>query len=171
MKKNIVKTEAIEFYAARTEEHEFVRGKTGLVFCKNCNAVYYKKSWHHNLRHYKNLAENLAIKFLLCPACKMIKNKQFEGEIVILNIPDKFLKELVHLIEAFGRRAYARDSQHRLIEIKKDKRNLIVTSTENQLAKQLAKKIKDAFKKVEEKISYSPAPSDVVYIKLMFLSS
>lgn len=169
MKKNIAKLEKIEFYASRTEEHELPKGGKGLIICKVCNAVYYKKSWHHNFRNYKNLYENLAIKFSLCPADQMIKNKQFEGEIIISNIPEKFYGSLVGLVKTFSERAYKKDSQHRLISVKKNK-ELLITVTENQMAMQLAKKIKDTFKKIDSKISYSPAPSDVVYIKLEFRS-
>ncbi len=156
----------------RTEERELPKGKLGLVFCKDCNAVYYKKSWHHNLRNYKNLRENLPIKFSLCPACKMIKNRQFEGEIIIKNIPSEIFSEIEHLIMTFGRRAYERDPMDRLIAVKKNKSEMTITVTENQLAVKIAKKIKDTFKsvkwRIDMKISYSPQPSDVAYIKLRF---
>ncbi|MCL5004841.1 MAG: hypothetical protein M1170_02785 [Patescibacteria group bacterium] len=152
----------------RTEEHELPKGKLGLVFCGDCNAVYYKKSWHNNLRDYKNFREDLPVKFSVCPACAMIKNKQFEGEIIISNIPANIEESLIHLIETFGRRAEQNDGQHRVIAVKKIKSGLIVTTTENQLAVKIAKKIKDTFKKVEMKISYSPKPSDVVYVKMGF---
>jgi len=158
--------------SSHTEEHEIPKGKLGLVFCKDCNAVYYKKSWHHNLRNYKNIRENLPIKFSLCPACKMIKNKQFEGEIIIKNIPSGIFNELEHLIMTFSRRAYERDPMDRLVAIKKNKSEMTITVTENQLAVKIAKKIKDTFKsakwRIDMKISYSPQPSDVAYIKLRF---
>lgn len=154
----------------RTEEHEISKGKTGLIFCGDCNAVYYKKSWHRNLRNYKNLNENSPVKFSMCPACKMIKNRQFEGEIIISNVPTGVEENLIHLIEAFGRRAEQKDNQHRVISIKKIKSGLVVDTTENQLAVKIAKKIKDTFKKVDMKISYSPSPSDVAYVKLEFRS-
>ncbi len=163
----------------RTEKHELSKGKPGLIFCGDCNAVYYKKSWHRNLRNYKNLSENSPIKFSLCLACKMIKDRQFEGEIIINNIPANIEGSLIHLIEAFGRRAEQKDNQHRVISINlirnkisngagKNKMGLVVTTTENQLAVKLAKKIKDVFKKIDMKISYSPSPSDVAYVKLSF---
>lgn len=152
----------------RREEHEIPKGKLGLVFCKNCNSVYYKKSWHHNLRNYKKLKEDLKIVFSLCPACKMIKNNQFEGRLVVENIPVKIYDSLAHLIENFCRRAFQKDPLDRLIKIKKAKNSLEITTTENQLAVKLAKKIREVFKKVEMKISYSPAPGDAVYINLKF---
>jgi len=156
----------------RTERNEFPKGKTGLILCKDCNAVYYKKSWHRNLRNYKNLNENLPIKFSLCSACKMIQNKQFEGEIIIKNIPSKIFSELEHLIITFSRRAYERDPMDRLIAIKKNKSEMAITLTENQLAVKIAKKIKDTFKsakwRIDMKISYSPQPSAAAYVKLEF---
>lgn len=162
----------------RNEEHKFSKGKSGLVFCKVCEAVYYKKSWHRNLRDYKNFPpkadqpmaekEIPLMKFSLCPACEMIKNKQFEGEIIIKNAPAKILNDLKHLIESFCKKAYERDLMHRLIAVKEIKGDLIITTTENQLAVKLAKKIKETFKKVSMKISYSPSPSDVAYVKIEF---
>ena len=158
--------------STRTEEHEVPKGKLGLVFCKDCSAVYYKKSWHHNLRNFKSIREDLPIKFSLCAACKMIKNKQFEGEITIKNIPSGIFNELEHLIMTFGRRAFERDPMDRIIAVKKNKNEMTITVTENQLAVKLAKKIKDTFKsaswRIEMKISYSPQPSDVAYVKLEF---
>ena len=120
------------------------------------------------MRNYKNLSEDLPVKFSLCPACNMVKNKQFEGEIAISGFLPEAEENLIHLIKAFGRRAEQRDNQHRVIAIKKNKSGIIVTTTENQLAVKIAKKIKDTFKKVEMKISYSPQPSDVAYVKLEF---
>ncbi len=158
----------IELRPSRTEKHEIPKGKLGLVFCRECNAVYYKKSWHHNLRNYKNLCEDLPIKFSMCLACKMIKNKQFEGRIEIINMPLKISDDLIRLVKSFCRRAYERDPMDRLIKIKDIKEGVILTTTENQLAVRLAKKIKQTFKKVEMKISYSSSPSDVAYVKLMF---
>lgn len=168
MKQNISKLEKSELFAPRTEKYEMPKGKLGLVFCRECNCVYYKKSWHHNLRHLKKLRENLPVHFAICPACRMVQNKQFEGQIEIINVPQKIVVELENLIKSFCRRAYERDPMDRLIEIKKIKRGLEVATTENQLAVKLAKKIKQTFKKAEMKISYSPSPSDVAYVKLEF---
>lgn len=158
----------IKITLPRTSEREFPKGKQGLLFCKDCNAVYYKKSWHRSLRAYKNLREDLAVAFSLCPACTMIKNRQFEGEIIIKNVPKEKSDELMHLIEAFCNRAFERDLMDRLIDLKKTKDGFIATLTENQLTVKLAKKIKDVFKKVDYKISYSSSPGDVVYVRLTF---
>lgn len=151
----------------RGEKHEILKGKKGVVVCKNCDAAYCVKSWRHSLNDCKNL-DDTAMKFSFCPACQMIKNKQFEGEIVIKNAPVKIKNDLKHLIESFCKKAYERDPMDRLIAVKEANGNLIITTTENQLAVKLAKKIKETFKKAEVKIAYSPAPSDVAYVKIEF---
>lgn len=98
----------------------------------------------------------------------MIKNKEFEGQLTISNFPSALKKDLIKLIKNFCQRAYERDPMDRLISI--NQRPLVITLTENQLAVKLAKKIKEVFNKnkVQIKISYSPAPSDAVYIKINF---
>lgn len=159
----------------KPEKEKYQRKKLGLVFCKECKAVYYKKSWHHNLNQKSKIKSQ---KFGLCPACQMIKNRQFEGKIIIKNIPSKIYNNLLSLVKTFSHRAYQVDPMDRLIEIKNiginqlknqhKSASLVITLTENQLAVKLAKKIKEVFKKAKIEISYSPAPSDVVYIKLTF---
>lgn len=157
----------------RNDEREVPRGEKGIVFCSECGAVHYMKSWRHALEEYKSLSENASVKFKLCPACEMIKNHQFEGRVIIAHIPEKKADEVVRLVENFGARAYEHDVLHRIIEIKKakDKKgaSLVVTTTENQLANKLADKIKQTFHGVKVGRSFSPAPSDVEYITIEFL--
>ena len=107
--------------------------------------------------------------FMLCPACKMIESKKFEGQIVINDLPKNLHENAINLIEAFCHRARQKDPMDRLIDIKKTNGGLTVFTTENQLALRLAHKIKDAFKKMDMKISYSPSPTNAVYVTLTFL--
>ena len=72
---------------------EFGGGKKGIAVCEVCNAVYYKKSWHHSLLNLKSAKENAPLNFVLCPACQMVKNHQFEGKITIVNVPEKLAGE------------------------------------------------------------------------------
>ena len=162
------RTSNIKLPQRRKEKREFPRGAKELRMCPECGAVYFRKSWKHNLRNYKNFTKDKRLDFVLCPACRMIKNRQFEGRLEILNVPDKNLGELKKLISAFCDTAYRIDPMNRLISMKGDARKLIVAVTENQLAQKLARKIKDAFNKVKIKISHSKEPSDVVYIKIDF---
>mgnify|MGYP001578920250 CR=1 FL=1 len=162
----------IELPAPRTGKKEFSFGEKGIVSCPGCQSVYYQKSWHHS-KNLKFKIKNLKLK--LCPACQMIRNKEFEGQLTISNFPPALETDLTKLIRNFCQRAYERDPMDRLISINQLKNqhksaSLIVTTTENQLAVKLAKKIKEVFNKnkVQIKISYSPEPSDAVYIKINF---
>lgn len=162
----------VESFASRSEKREFPRGEHGLVFCDSnkggCGAVYFKKSWHHSVKNLKKIREDAPVLFKLCPACTMIKNHQFEGRIVIKNLPVKFEKELFNFARGFGERARYRDPLDRVIGVEKTREGVVITTTENELASKLARKIKQQFVKVKSKISFSSAPSDTAYITIEF---
>jgi len=158
----------IKLPKSRHEAEEF-SSKMGLIFCGDCRAVFYKKSWHHSTINLKSVKESSAVNFVLCPACQMIKNHQFEGQIIIQNIPLAEMGELVNLIKGYCDRAYQKDPLDRLITIKRTGDSLAVTTTENQLANKLAKKIKDAFNKVKTKTSFQKAPGDLARVVVEFL--
>lgn len=129
------------------EEQEFGKGKIDIVMCLECDSVYYEKSWHHRLEDYKQLSQDKRIKFLICPACRMIKDKTYEGKVSIARPAQKNVEQdLLNLIENVGQRAFKRDPLDRIIEIKKTKDKIEVLTTENQLALSIAKQIKRAFK-------------------------
>ena len=181
MAKIFKKSYDIKLPKSHHEAEEFT-AKKGLVLCESCGAVYYKKHWHHNLERLnspevKSVSDvgkkDTSVKFLLCPACAMIKNKQYEGRIIIQNVPKQIQKELEELILGYGKRAYDRDPMHRLIEVNKNtsdggKNVWQVTTTENQLANKLAKKIKSAFHKTKSKVRFNAEPGDVAEIALEF---
>lgn len=158
----------IEFPTQDIKKKEFPLGEKGVIVCPVCHSVYYKKSWHHSKDKVSNAKVKLSKK--LCPACQMIKDKEFEGQLTIGGFPPDLKADLIQLIKNFCQRAFKRDPMDRLIGIKTESGGLTVTTTENQLAVKLAKKIKEVFNKykVQIKISYSPEPSDVAYIKINF---
>lgn len=168
-----MKKRNVELFASRSEEREFPRGERGLIFCNagkgGCGAVYFNKSWHHSVKNLKKIREDAPVLFRLCPACAMIKNRQFEGRVVIKNFPAKFEKELFNFVRGFGERARFRDPLDRIIDVKKTREGVVITTTENELASKLARKIKQQFVKIKSKISFSPAPGDTVYIAMEFL--
>ncbi len=153
------------------EVEEFGGGKKGFILCPDCDSLYFKKSWHHDFKELKTENVNLPVNFKLCPACQMIKNKQYEGRVILKNVPKKYSDELEHFIVGFCGRATDRDPMDRLIEIKKSGAEWAVTTTENQLANKLAKKIKDVFNKLNSKTKFSQEPSDVVEIAVEFPKS
>ncbi|OGD32283.1 hypothetical protein A3C91_00815 [Candidatus Azambacteria bacterium RIFCSPHIGHO2_02_FULL_52_12] len=142
----------------------------GLVICPRCRNVLFKKAWHHP-QGQKVLKKEFAgkdVHFLMCPACTMTTQHMYEGEIRLHDVPARHEAELMHLIAGYGARAERQDSQHRVIGIEKQKGGYSVTTTEDQLAVRLAKKIKDVFKKTELAISYSKEPFKVSRMEMYF---
>ncbi len=158
----------IKLPSSRTEKQEFRKGRKPILICKICDIVYYKKSWHHKLEEYQKLEKVKKVDFAICPACQMIKNKQLEGRLIVRNMPAKFAKEIINLIQAYSQRAFEQDPLDRLIEIKNEDGQILATFTENQMTVRLAKKIKEVFNKVKMEIQYSSPPSDVVEVEVEF---
>jgi hypothetical protein len=76
----------------------------------------------------------------------------------------------MHLVAAFNARAQRRDPQDRIIDIEQVKGGYRITTTEDQLAVRIAKKIKGVFNKVNLHISYSREPYEVARINVKFLA-
>ncbi|MDP1688787.1 MAG: hypothetical protein Q8L47_01495 [bacterium] len=153
---------------SKTENQEFGKGEKGIIICGVCGAAHFKKRWYHGLEKINSENQNLPVVFKLCPACIQIQSRQYEGRIILENVPKKFESEITNFVNAYGKRAYDRDPMHRVIALKKNKEGLMITTTENQLALKLSRKLKQMFAKVVKDISFSPGPSDVVYITIKF---
>ncbi|MBU4353483.1 hypothetical protein L6251_01875, partial [Candidatus Parcubacteria bacterium] len=155
---------------SESRHEEYGEAQKGLVICKRCHNVLFKKEWHHPeskpTEKFKFAGKKTY--FVLCPACDMITKKLYEGDIIIENMPVKYESELAHLIAAYGARAQKRDPQDRVIAIEKRNSGFRVTTTENQLAVRLAKKIKEVFKKADIEIAHSEEPFEVGRIRIKF---
>lgn len=180
-KKSLPKGLTSHFPKSKKEEAEFGKGKKDIIICPKCDSVYFYKSWHHNINRVagrdarlsrvarspvlgwrSKLSEDKNLKFVVCPACRMIAARFFEGEVIIENTPNSFKKNIINTIKNVGKIAFERDTQDRIISIREisgDKFVKIrVLTTENQLAIRIAKKIKSAFKS-KMKIQYSKSES------------
>ena len=154
----------------KNEEQEFGPGKPGMLVCRVCGAVYHRKAWRHGLGSFglKSKARapktDTPVSHKICPACEMIRHKQFEGEIVIENVPRKDAPDILNLIDSFGRSAYSRDCQDRVISVESSGDRIRATTTENQLAK----KIQASHKKAKLEVGHASAPSDVARARIIF---
>lgn len=140
---------------SKKEEAEFGPGRGDIIFCREDDAVYYNKSWHHNLDEYKHLRDDKNVRFALCPAHQMIKSGLFEGEVILENVPRGTHEEILHLIKNIGERAYERDVMDRIIAIEDKRQTMRVTTTENQLAISIGREIRRAHKKAQVEIKLS----------------
>ncbi|GAI19475.1 unnamed protein product [marine sediment metagenome] len=139
--------------------------------------------WRPKLKETKN------IKFVICPACQMIKDKKYEGEIILEAVPENFKKDIKTLAENYGKRAIVADPMDRIISIKerrvkrvtaarkrgatsreefKGLMDIRILTTENQLAKRLAKKINEIYGgKLAVSISHSHK-EDTARVRIKF---
>jgi len=151
------------------KNEEWGRELGGIVICPECKNIHFKKQWHPPGVFPFNFSRNFKTAEKICPACKLVRDHAFEGEIYIENMPTSRRQEILNLISAFGRRAMRKDPQDRIIAAEpRGDRACYVTVTENQLAVRLAKKIKDAFKNVIIKISYTKEPAELSRVYVVF---
>ena len=147
---------------------EFGPGKVEFTVCSEGGEVYYHKHWHHALEDFKHLREKKKFVFKLCPFHLMVKNKQYEGELLIEGVPAKYRQELVRLIENSGEHGYRADPMDRIIKMENKGNAIRVELSENQLAQKIANKIRDRFKNTTRAVRRGGGESDVVSIKISF---
>ncbi|MDE2001706.1 MAG: hypothetical protein KGI60_04050 [Patescibacteria group bacterium] len=155
----------------RSERLKLGKAKKGLVICSVCNIFFYQKSWHHGADAFIAKRENkdMPVSFTVCPACQMIKRKEYMGKVVVTGIPAAQKSDLMNMIRGYGERAFDRDPLDRLIAVSQSGATATVTTTKNQLAQRLAEKIKDAFNTVKLSFAHGKTPGDAVTVTVAFL--
>jgi len=170
--KRAVKTGAIgrRNQRSRKEESEFGLGQKEFLKCSDCGVVYFDKSWHHGLIEEKleHLKENKQFKFTLCPACKMKKNRLFEGEVVIkLKAESLKLKaDVMNTINNSDKQARERDPMDRILWTEERADGIHLFTSENQLAVRIGKKLKSSFGGSKLEIKHSGEDIIRVYIEI-----
>lgn len=124
------------------DTQEFGPGKPDYLVCPLCSAVYGDKSWRANFAAVRGVREDKRIVFMRCPACEMIREGKFEGEVIMQGVPAKRAEEVLNRIRNVGERAYQRDPMDRIISLSRRGSRIVVTTTENQLALRIGRAIK-----------------------------
>src|SRR3989344_5773319 len=134
---------------SRKEESEFGLAGKEFVLCSGCGSVYFDKSWHHRLEDDKesHLKEDRRAKFELCPACKMKRDKVFEGELVV-KLKAESLKhkaDILNTIKNSDDQARERDPMDRVLWSEEREDSIHIFTSENQLAVRIGKKLESSF--------------------------
>ena len=124
------------------ELQEFGRPRADFVVCPSCGAVFDDKRWKAGFHLVRDARETKKVFFHLCPACAMVRQGQFEGEVVAIGVPERRIAETVARIESVGRTAAKRDPLDRIIRVSRRGRTIVVTTTENQLAVRVGKAVR-----------------------------
>lgn len=156
----------------REAQHDqYWREQKGATKCPACGNIHFKKRWYAS---EEDLMKSIKIAPLpitdkkLCQACTMVKDRTFEGELFIQEVPSRHREDVLKLVNNFGERATQMDPQHRIITIEDLENGYRITTTENQLATRLAKKIEDVFNTVSVRISHSAEPAEVGRVHATF---
>ena len=142
---------------SKKDEQEFGKAKKEFIECMNCGSCYFEKSWHHSLDQAKleHLKQEKMIKFDLCPACKMGKEKRYEGEVVIKISGTMNKQEIMNEIKNSDLMARQKDPMDRVLWTEDKPDGLHVFTSENQLAVKIGKKIKSSLGKGTLTIDHS----------------
>jgi hypothetical protein len=167
--KNLIpKSVPDSFPKSKKEENEFGKSKKGLITCKKCNAMLWQGVWHHKSEIKKNIRKSKQNGFSICPACKMVEDNMYEGEVIIENINPEIKNYVINTIRNRGEIGFKNDPQDRIISIDNDDHNgkINIFTTENQLALKIGRKIKKSFNGTM-RVIYSKKESVVrVYVLL-----
>jgi hypothetical protein len=147
---------------------EFGRAPKGLVLCSSCRCAFFKKRWVRMTELDVDEHSDLPVSFKMCPACMMVHNNQYEGRVMISNIPDVYAYDLERFIHNYCSREEMREPMHRLISFNKDEGVWEITLTENQLANKLGQKIDRLFNGAQATVRFHGNPSDVAEITVTF---
>ena len=144
---------------SKKDEQEFGKARKEFIICMDCGSCYFDKSWHHALDEEKtaHFKQDKTVKFDLCPACKMGKERRYEGEVVI-KMSDKrqgTRDQVKNSIKNSDEMARQRDPMDRVLWTEEKPDGLHVFTSENQLAVKIGKKIHSSFAKGKLTIKHS----------------
>ena len=130
----------------RRESEEFGPGKAGFLLCPDCKAVYDKKRWVADFAGVRDINERKRVAFRRCPACQMIRDRKFEGQVIAQGVPARRVEEVLARIRNVGDLARRRDPLDRIIAVRRRGQRIELTTTENQLAVRIGREIRDLVK-------------------------
>lgn len=132
-----------------------------VAVCKECNAIYFKKAWHASAADIAEEYNDKPTSFTVCPADEMKQKGLFEGEVRVSGASDLQREEIRNLIENYDEEARRRNTLHRVLEIKEEQGDIIATTSEDQMAAKIARKIEDAFHAASTHVAHSEEPYKV----------
>lgn len=141
------------------QHEEFREGVADMTACPDCGNIFHDKKWNHAENVINTKKEKKINKRKVCPACRMVRSKQYEGEIIISGFPESMRQEVINLIKGFGEREEEMDSQNRIVSFSTTRGGYRVTTTDDQMAVRIGKKIRHAFNTVILDISYAAEPT------------
>jgi NMD protein affecting ribosome stability and mRNA decay len=124
-----------------------VAAPEGEYYCPRCRAVWSKKAWRNDDRRFVELEKHPDLA-RQCPACKRELHDLPEGIVTLSGLdgwPKERRAELLGLVANVGERARKRDPMDRIMKVQDRGTEVLIHTTENQLAVAIGKEVKRAF--------------------------
>lgn len=156
--------------------------------CPQCGNVHFEKQWFESKQrlkeHFKKhlrrekldevqlrrlMARELPVgRQRMCPACAMVQNRTFEGEVLAVLMPKSYRGKFIRTVKNFGKTAIGKDPQDRIISIEALRDGYRVAVSDNTMADRLARKIHHAFAATKIHYSRAPGPRAVSRVRIVF---
>jgi hypothetical protein len=118
----------------------------GTVICRECHAVHANERWSLDEKIYKEALRLPEVRYVTCPACQKLNDKQPGGIVTLTSdfIPEH-REEILNLIRNEDVRARNVNPLERVMEIREDGREIVVTTTNEKLAQRLGRAVHRAY--------------------------
>jgi NMD protein affecting ribosome stability and mRNA decay len=114
------------------------KGLAGVAICKDCTAVYHNKKWFLDAKLYEKKKTLKDINWVICPACKKIKENVPFG---IVTLKGDFLKqhkqEILNLIHNEDTRTKNYNPLNRIMKINEKGDEIEISTTSAKLAQRI----------------------------------
>ncbi|MBX9686728.1 MAG: hypothetical protein K2X27_08500 [Candidatus Obscuribacterales bacterium] len=135
----------------RLIEDRRVKDKTktqaGTAVCERCQAVGMHKHWFVDNALYESMAGNPLVRMVVCPGCKRIEKKVYEGEVLLDSPLLAENREMVYgTLYHAAAKAFLRNPLSRVALIEEEGEQIRIVTTTCTLAERLGKAIQKAFK-------------------------
>jgi NMD protein affecting ribosome stability and mRNA decay len=114
--------------------------------CKNCDLIYWNKRWYPEEEAKRLYGKRKMQGVVICPGCRKYAEKAVGG---LVKLEGSFLREHVeeifNLIRNEEKKMRASNPLDRIIEVKKKRNGVEVTTTTERLAQRLGKAIHRAY--------------------------
>ncbi len=124
----------------------FRRAPKGLLSCRGCGSVYYRRRWTLEppveIRKRVELRDGVSLTY--CPACQKIRDHYWLGVVQISGVDPGEKRELLKLLKNEETRAREKNPLERIVRIANEDDGLRVETTTEKLAQRLGRCLRKA---------------------------
>ena len=127
--------------AEKRDVYLFRRSPKGLLRCRGCGSIYYRRRWTLEppveIRKRVELGDGVSLTY--CPACQKMRDRYWLGVVQISGIGADEKREVVRLLKNEEARAREKNPLERIVQIADEAAGLRVETTTEKLAQRLGR--------------------------------